>query len=396
MARPKAKGRETWPKGLNARRRGLNTYYTWTNPLTNEERSLEIKNNFKAAAKKAEKCNALVTLALESRPIERIMEPTRKKITTTEWVEKYTTTLEEFNGKTNVYRSAVSLCKKITEMHGDIDLAEFDTQHAAEVIDHEVNKDHKRQAQSLRSRGIDLFKKAKEKGHYPSSKPNPFSETGTIKARVKRGRLELDQFLEILAHNKSPWEHNACYLALLCAQGPYDLSITQFKKGADWNKMWDAFTDDEDGKAQVPYSYIENDILYATRAKTKALTEIPLCLKMDAINMSLGDIIKQCKKTGTLSKYLIHHIKPIYKAKPGDRVHEHTISRAFRRMRDKTKIDWHPKGPAVFYEIRSLSERTYAEQGIDTTTLLMHKSSETTRIYKDKRTPEFKKLIITQ
>ncbi|MCP0941511.1 integrase, partial [Klebsiella pneumoniae] len=50
--------------------------------------------------------------------------------------------------------------------------------------------------------------------------------------------------------------------------------------------------------------------------------------------------------------------------------------------------------PPSFHEQRSLSERLYREQGIDTQILLGHTSKTMTDRYNDSRGKEWKKLVI--
>ncbi|MBJ3815556.1 tyrosine-type recombinase/integrase [Shimwellia pseudoproteus] len=68
---------------------------------------------------------------------------------------------------------------------------------------------------------------------------------------------------------------------------------------------------------------------------------------------------------------------------------------AFSKARDSIDYNWAKDGtPASFHEQRSLSERLYREQGIDTQTLLGHSSKTMTDKYNDTRGKERKKLAI--
>lgn len=62
-----------------------------------------------------------------------------------------------------------------------------------------------------------------------------------------------------------------------------------------------------------------------------------------------------------------------------------TITMNFSKARDEAKIDWGDGTPATFHEQRSLSERLYNEQGIETRKLLGHKSQRQTDRYNDDR-----------
>ncbi|EFG0384845.1 tyrosine-type recombinase/integrase, partial [Escherichia coli] len=92
-----------------------------------------------------------------------------------------------------------------------------------------------------------------------------------------------------------------------------------------------------------------------------------------------------------LSPYLIHsrHQK---QPKP---MSKDNLSDYFAKARDLAGII-PPAGktPPTFHEQRSLSERLYRAQGIDTKTLLGHKVQATTDRYNDTRGQEWVKLVI--
>ena len=66
----------------------------------------------------------------------------------------------------------------------------------------------------------------------------------------------------------------------------------------------------------------------------------------------------------------------------------------FSNARDKANIDWKNGTPATFHEQRSLAERLYKEQGINTQKLLGHKSSRQTDVYNDDRGKDWAKVSI--
>ena len=62
------------------------------------------------------------------------------------------------------------------------------------------------------------------------------------------------------------------------------------------------------------------------------------------------------------------------------------VSKAFSDAVENLGRNWGDKNPPTFHEIRSLSERLYAEQGnINTQDLLGHKDPRTTQTYHDSR-----------
>lgn len=69
-----------------------------------------------------------------------------------------------------------------------------------------------------------------------------------------------------------------------------------------------------------------------------------------------------------------------------------TLTMNFSKARDKAGIEWGDGTPATFHEQRSLAERLYHTQGIDTQILLGHKSIKQTALYHDDRKKEWKKV----
>jgi integrase len=69
----------------------------------------------------------------------------------------------------------------------------------------------------------------------------------------------------------------------------------------------------------------------------------------------------------------------------GAKVPGNTLTTNFSKARDKTDIDWDGGTPATFHEQRSLAERLYKSQGLNTQVLLGHKTQSQTDRYHDDR-----------
>lgn len=80
---------------------------------------------------------------------------------------------------------------------------------------------------------------------------------------------------------------------------------------------------------------------------------------------------------------------PFANAPRGSQVHIDTISRAFADARALTELQWPGKTPPTYHEIRSLSERLYKAQGVDTKALLGHRHERMTEVYHDARQAEW-------
>lgn len=94
------------------------------------------------------------------------------------------------------------------------------------------------------------------------------------------------------------------------------------------------------------------------------------------------------------SPYLIHFFHSTSKAERGSQVPSNTLTSNFRKIRNMTDIDWGEGTPASFHEQRSLSERLYSEQGVNTKDLLGHKSQKQTDRYHDDRGKDWVKVAI--
>lgn len=112
---------------------------------------------------------------------------------------------------------------------------------------------------------------------------------------------------------------------------------------------------------------------------------------MAAVNTQpKADNVKATEESAEISPCFMHHIRHVGRAKPGDPIRGHTLSALFAEARDLTGIQWpQEKTPPSFHELRSLSARLYADQGINAQALLGHKSADMTAIYRDTRGAEW-------
>lgn len=120
---------------------------------------------------------------------------------------------------------------------------------------------------------------------------------------------------------------------------------------------------------------------------------IPLSLRLNAINWSLREVITRCRDYA-VSPYLVHFFRATSPAERGAQVKANTLTMNFSKSRDKAMIDWSNGTPATFHEQRSLSERLYKKQGVDTKSLLGNKNSYQTKMYNDDRGKTWKTVIL--
>ncbi len=127
---------------------------------------------------------------------------------------------------------------------------------------------------------------------------------------------------------------------------------------------------------------IQDGYLHVVQRKTGNPLKISLDVRLEAIGMSIGDMVAVCRDR-VVSPYLIHHTKRRTTSELGDPVHKDTISRGFARARSLVGIGG--EHPPTFHEIRSLSARLYQAESRDPQLLLGHRDPKTTLLYKDGR-----------
>lgn len=252
----------------------------------------------------------------------------------------------------------ISAATMLAKPHGKLPMNQISARHIADLMDTYIEDDKVFMAVSLRSSWVDLFKEAMHSGEVPPGY-NPAAATKKPRTKVQRQRLSLENWRAI--HECTPPRHKALLLlALVTGQRRADVVNMKF---AD---VWD-------------------DHLHVKQLKTGTMIAIPLALRCDAIGVTLKQAIESCKDRFN-SEYLIHHYVRAGSAVAGDPLTENSASRIFSAARTAAKINVKPdKTPPTLHEIRSLAERIYREQGIDTKTLLGHSSQVMTDVYNDDR-----------
>lgn len=145
--------------------------------------------------------------------------------------------------------------------------------------------------------------------------------------------------------------------------------------------------------SKMKFSDIWDDHLHVVQEKTGSKLAIPLSLRLNAIDWSLRDVVARCRDYA-VSQYLIHFFRATSMAERGAQVKSNTITMNFSKARDKAQINWGNGTPATFHEQRSLAERLYEAQNIDTQKLLGHKSPNQTANYHDDRGKNWTKVLI--
>lgn len=205
---------------------------------------------------------------------------------------------------------------------------------------------------------------------------NPAAHVKMPVHHVKRKRLSFDVWTkmhQLAKASRQSWLESLLLLALVTGQRRGDLT-----------KM--AFDDVIDGHLHIEQQK-QAGKGYGARIA------IPLSLRLDAIGMTLGDVVEHCRASGAPGKTLLRKAG-------GDSLEESSLSIRFAECIRAVCGDgaYGPDEWPSLHEVRSLSARLYRTQGIDVQTLLGHKHAEMTAVYEDDRgltAKQYKRLAVT-
>ena len=277
-----------------------------------------------------------------------------------DWCDDFEKLLNERACRPNTVRVRKSQLKRLRQIvPGDRAVDAVTTRDCAIEIEKLIAEGKHRSAQAFRSFLVDCFKRAIAHGH---RKDNPAEVLDEVRVRVRRARLTFEVFQALYKATEWPELRNAIALALVSGQARENVAGAQFKDVRDG--AW-----------------------WVERGKTGARLCLPLDdLRLDCFGMSLGEVVRQCRATGVLSKHLIHRSTRLKGAKAGAPIHVNKLTRLFTDELAKLGLDWGDKSPPTLHEVRSLSERLYkAQGGVNTQELLGHKDQKTTALYHDAR-----------
>lgn len=295
---------------------------------------------------------------------DKIATSKGKAISTNTWLDRYWKIQDErlASGdiKLNTYKQKAKPVSLLKERVGMKLISSVDVRDVAQILDDYIAAGQPRMAQVIRSVLIDIFKEAQHFGEVPQGY-NPALATKQPRRKIARQRLSLEEWHKIfnIADTNHRYMGNAMLLALVTGQRLGDISNMKF------TDVWD-------------------DQLHVVQEKTGSKIAIPLSLRLNAIGWCLRDVIARCRDYA-VSPYMVHFFRATSQAERGAQVKPNTITMNFSKARDKAEIEWGDGTPATFHEQRSLAERLYEAQGLDTQKLLGHKSPNQTARYHDNR-----------
>lgn len=190
---------------------------------------------------------------------------------------------------------------------------------------------------------------------------NPALHVRRPPAKVKRQRLTSEvwsEMREVAAAGSVKWVEPMLLLALVTGQRRGDLHHMRFED------IWDGHLHVEQQKK-------------AGKAHG-ARVALPLTLRLDAIGMTLGDVVEFCRGYARPGANLLRKRNGAAFDRP------EMLSYRFEAVINQVGT-WDSGARPSLHECRSLSERLYRKQGVHTQTLLGHKSQAMTDRYNDDR-----------
>lgn len=350
-----------WPAGLYERR----GYYSWRSPVDGREYGIG-RDRDEALAEATEANLHVLGISTKARLIDRLTGSGDRTLGA--WIEKFRKALDKRDLAANTKKTNAWRLRQIEALLGaDTPIARIETLQIAEALETYTDAGKARAAQSLRSCMLDLFRGAVAAGWI---RENPVIVTERVTVEVQRARLTFDIFTKLYEQTKHTWLRNAMALAIVSAQA-------------------------RDNIASATFTEIRDGGWWFERTKTGKKIMLPLELRLDRFGMSLEDVVRQCRRSGAVSKYLIHQTRPRGNSPVGQRIFVDTMSKAFAAEVDALGMTWGDRTPPTFHELRSLSERLYKEQGnVDTQQLLGHEDARTTRMYDDARGAEYARVKV--
>jgi len=203
---------------------------------------------------------------------------------------------------------------------------------------------------------------------------NPVLNTRKPVGKVKRKRLSLetwDDMCELALVHRQAWVLPMLLLALVTAQRRADLGKMRF------DDVWDHHLHvEQQKKAGKGYG---------------ARVALPLSLRLDVLGITLGDVVQLCRDYAPAGPTLLRR-------GDGKSIELSSLSNRFNELIREVagKDAYKEREWPSLHEVRSLSERLYRQQGIQTQHLLGHKNQEMTDKYNDDRglsAGEWKRLV---
>lgn len=361
-SRPRSRARRDWPRGLRESKPG---YFVWDSPEDSPLKGVsKAIGRVPLADAKMQAIEANLWVSQQSN--ERLVDRLSGADTTLEsWFESWTDRLEK-KGEVarNTLKSYRSLARAVSGEIGSTPLARLTVKDIASVLETIEEERGRRTAQAARSMLKTALTAAVAKGHLSA---NPAISTEAISVTVQRQRFTWETFSAVWGTRSDwpVWLTNAVALALVSGQRREDVANAEF-------------------------SAFDTDVWRCAQEKTGRKLAIPLDLRLDVLGMSLRDVLTACRRTGVVSRHLVHQVRPYGNSPVGSPIFADTLT---KRFSEAVCAALTGENLPTFHELRSLAKRLYDVQGgVDTKALLGHSTDAMAGLYKDARGAEFERV----
>lgn len=343
-------------------------YYTYRNPITKD--SFGIGRDGRRAARIALECNARIAKQLgDSDIVERIVGD--RKNTVAAWETRYQQVLERHPMTKATRANYLAFSRRAIKLWGDKQIRSLTAKDVSDGIEEISAEGYPGVAKAVRQYFRLSCEEAVNQGWLDA---NPVRITRIIgKTAVKRARLTLDVFMRVYETAPTEWLRNAMALALVSAQRREDVARAEFRDFRDGGWWLTQASEKTDHPHRI---FVPNE------------------LQPRGFPLTLGSVVAQARRTGVVSKYVVHQTIRRGPSGVGKPIRLGTVSRAFTDAVQALGADWGPKTPPTFHEIRSLSLRLYGDQGVNVQLLAGHSDPDTTAIYLNSRGQEYARVTV--
>ena len=322
---------------------------------------------------KKKQLKALLKILTSGSSIESLSSKKSKSITIDSWMDQYENiVLEQTEYKQQTVRNRRAIFKHIRCLWGSVALDKLKPFEITASLK-DIRATHPSTSQRILAELRQVYQEAVANNYVET---NPALHVKNFRVRVQRKRLSYLNWKKMYFYAKREHAQRWVYIMLL-------LGVVTGQRRADLAKM--KYSDIKDG-----YLYIEQQ--KQAGKGYGARIALPLNLRLDALNLTLEDVIERSKKYGIMGEHILRKAN-------GEALELSSLSIRFMECLKAVtdEEDFLPGERPSLHELRSLSARMYQKQGLDTQTLLGHKHAEMTAVYEDDRglgARKYKKLIL--
>jgi len=306
-------------------------------------------------------------------PAPVLVPPTPPGRTLADWLPLYERLLSERDYNVQTVKNRMANLRHVRRLWGAHGIAELRPHHISSGL-REFLPIRSSTARRVLAEVREVYMEAIANGWAENS---PAAHVRPPAHKIKRKRLDFETWTgmrKLADAGRQRWVVSMLLLAIVTGQRRADLAKMQFDDIRDGHLYIE-----QQKKAGKPHG---------------ARIALPLTLRLDAIGMTLADVVEHCRESAKPGGNLL-------RIAGGGKIEESSLSTRFNEtIRGLLGREAHGdhEWPSL-HEVRSLSARMYRAQGVDVQTLLGHKDAAMTAVYVDDRglsAGEYKMLVAPQ